>query len=159
MDRIIGWYYFTMENYRGLMRTICRKPGPGNVYLTSFFDGATQRGICGCGFWIRISKEQEYWVHWGVGRGTNMKAETIALWGLLYFATYLGIPSIHIFGDYLAIIDHIQGNFKINQPQLHGWLSRIGNIWAPSGTQRFNTLGGNTTRMRTRRLRWDYWMH
>jgi len=65
-----------------------------------FFDGASQRGMCGCGFWIKFLEEQEYWVYWSANRGTNMKAKAMALWA--YFGSriswtylpciFLGIP-------------------------------------------------------------------
>lgn len=33
----------------------------------------------------------------GAGCGTNMKAEAMALWGLLWFTSFLSIPTIHIY--------------------------------------------------------------
>lgn len=98
VDRIIEWYQLSMENRKNTTSTISKNPSPRDIYPATFFIGAAQRDVCGCGFWVRISKEQEFWVHWGFGRGTNMKDEIIAVWGLLFFTSYLDIPIIHIFG-------------------------------------------------------------
>jgi len=98
-------------------------------YLIGFFDGAAQRNTCGCGFWISISNKLAYKTHWYGGSGTNTKAEAMALWGLLCFTNFLGIPAIHIYGDSKIIIDQIMGRANINNPLLLGWLGRIGLLW------------------------------
>ena len=75
-----------------------------------------------------ITNEQEFWVHLGASRGTNMKVEVMALWGLLWFSSFLNFPTIHIYGDSRTIIEHVKGSIKINQPMLLGWLSQIENL-------------------------------
>lgn len=59
------------------------------------------------------------------GNGTNMKAETIALWGLLWFTSFLDIPSLQIFGDSQALINHMLGLSSISYPHLQGRLRNI----------------------------------
>lgn len=90
-----------------------------------FFDGAAQQHICGCGFWLAISKELIFRAFYQGGRSTNIKAEVMALWGLLWFTTFLDVPLIHINGDLKVIIDHIMGSAKITNPLVLGWLARI----------------------------------
>lgn len=58
-----------------------------------------------------------------------MKAEAIALWGLLWFITFLDIPQVQIFGDSKCLIDHVNGNNNIQQVSLQGSLKRIKSIW------------------------------
>ena len=90
-----------------------------------FFDGVAQRNTCGCEFWIAISNELEYRIHWNAGSGTNTKAEAMALWGLLWFTNFFNIHDIHIYGDSKIIIDQENGCANINNPPLLGWLGRI----------------------------------
>lgn len=69
-------------------------------------------------------KTQMVWGN-GPGNGTNMKAETIALWDLLWFASFLDIPSLQIFGDSQALINHMLGSSSISYPPLQGRLRNI----------------------------------
>lgn len=54
-----------------------------------------------------------------------MKAEAMALWGMLWFAHYLDIPTLHIYGDSQTIINHVLGIPSIQQGHLMGWLRNI----------------------------------
>jgi len=74
-------------------------------YPMGFFDGVAQRNTYGCGFWIAISTDLSYRVYWNGGSNTNTRAEAMALWGLLSFHNFLGIPHIHIYGDSKIIIE------------------------------------------------------
>lgn len=129
VSHILGWFSSSLSTPIRPIRPSIAKIGLGILYLASFFDGAAQGGRCRCVFWIVTSLEQEYWVHWGAGRGTNMKAEAMALWGLLWFVSFLCIPSIHIYGDSQSIINHVRGITNIRQPHLQGWLKQIMNLW------------------------------
>lgn len=53
----------------------------------------------------------------------------MALWGVLWFTNFLGIPDIHIYGDSKIIIDQVKCGANINNPLLLGWLGRIGLLW------------------------------
>jgi len=57
-----------------------------------------------------------------------MKTEATALWGLLWFAYYLNIPSLKIFGDSQSIINHVLGKSSTQHPHLQGWLRNIGHL-------------------------------
>ena len=54
-----------------------------------------------------------------------MRAETLALWGLMWFAHHLYIESIQIYGDSQVLIDHINKGNQLSQSNLEGWLARI----------------------------------
>jgi len=86
-----------------------KKSTPNLYFPVGFFDGATQDERCGFGAWIRIDYNQHYNIHWSGGLGTNMRAEALDLWGLMWFANFLNIPIRQVYGDSLAIINHVQG--------------------------------------------------
>jgi hypothetical protein len=56
-----------------------------------FFDGATVNDNCGASIFIKSSYDHSYKAHFAGGKGNNMKAEIMGLWGLLYFAQRLSI--------------------------------------------------------------------
>lgn len=96
------------------------------------FDGASKNGRCGGGVYIHLAKEQSYHIYWNGGMGTNNRAEAMALHGLLIFCTFLGIGSIHIYGDSKVIIEHVTGKLSINSGSLMGWMNRIADLWEPT---------------------------
>lgn len=57
-----------------------------------------------------------------------MKVEAMELWGMLWFAHYLDIPTLHIYGDSQTIINHVLGIPSIQQGHLMGWLRNIGHL-------------------------------
>jgi len=65
----------------------------------------------------------------GAGSGTNMKVEAMELWGLLWFAFFLSIPSIHIYRDSQSITNHVCGITCIRHPHLQWWLRQIMLLW------------------------------
>lgn len=91
----------------------------------AFFDGAEHDGICGCGVLIIANEKNHYLIHWNGGRGSNSKAEVMALAGLLSFCLFLNLQSVSIFGDSRVLVDYVLGKNKILKPQLVGWLDRI----------------------------------
>lgn len=90
-----------------------------------YFDGAAQQTNCGCGAWILLSPGCQYKLFWNGGSGTNMKAEVMALWGLLWWASYLCADKIWIVGDSKVLIDHLNHKENINPGTLSHWLRRI----------------------------------
>jgi len=78
-----------------------------------FFDGAPQNSICACSIFISMNEDHNFSIHWNGGKGTNNKAEAMALSGLLHFNTFLNIPSLQIYGDSKLIIDHVIGKLSI----------------------------------------------
>jgi hypothetical protein len=59
-----------------------------------FFDGAVVNDNCGAGIYIKISAHHVYKAYFAGGKGNNMKAEILGLWGLLLFAQKLSIRNL-----------------------------------------------------------------
>lgn len=83
-----------------------------------WFDGASQRGICGCGAILKLDSDTLYDLHWNGGLGTNTRTEIIVLWGLLWFAAEKKLDITNIYRDSKAIIDGILGNTTFDPPLL-----------------------------------------
>jgi len=56
MARITQWINFDSDNNNMPKENTNMGDGPCITYLTGFFDGASQSGMCGCGFWIKFSE-------------------------------------------------------------------------------------------------------
>ena len=93
-------------------------------YPTGFFDEASQQSRCGCGAWLMISPTCHYKIHWYRGRGSNMRAEILALWGLMWFASQLYLEKLWVFGDSQVLLDHLNKQTSLNLGYLTAWLDR-----------------------------------
>jgi len=60
----------------------------------------------------------------GCGAGTNTRAKLLVLWGLLRFASNIGIVSIQVFGDSKVIVDWATGCLEIQVITLVHWCQR-----------------------------------
>lgn len=49
----------------------------------AYFDGAAQNDIYGCGVYMFMEDNMQYQICWNGGRGSNIKAEALALASLL----------------------------------------------------------------------------
>lgn len=72
-----------------------------------------------------VDHDLQYKIQWGGGKGTNIRAEMMALWGMLWFTNFLNIHTLNIFGDSQSIINHVLGKSFIQQTHLQGWLNNI----------------------------------
>lgn len=87
----------------------------------AFFDGgaAASTGGAGAGLWLN---EQHYFsTILGCGPNTNTRAELLALWALLYFAKDIGLPYLHVFGDFFVIINWAKGVSTLDMVNLEAW--------------------------------------
>lgn len=100
-----------------------------DVLPRAYFDGAAANGFCARGIFIIPCVDQSIKIFWNGGKGSNNKAEVMALAGLLYFCDFLGISGLHIFGVSKLIIDHVKSVHHIQNINLLGWLHRISYIW------------------------------
>ena len=75
-----------------------------NTYPIGYFDGAVATNIGGVGFVLLIISSHFFHVKMGCGQSTNTRYELLALWSLLSFAAYIGIPTLWVFGDLQLII-------------------------------------------------------
>jgi len=60
----------------------------------------------------------------GGGCGSNTRAELIALWGLLFFASSKGVFHLMVLGDSKIIIDWIIGRTRLKFINM-GWRQKI----------------------------------
>lgn len=74
----------------------------GAIY--GFFDGASQRGICGGGIMIHCSNSHNFLLHVELGDDDGLKAELLALRCLLWFARKKGIKNLSIYGDSQLVV-------------------------------------------------------
>lgn len=74
---------------------------------------------------LKVSQNLYYQLQFGAGRGTNTRSELLALWGLVFFVKYLGLSTLNIFGDSLAIISWAKGDRCLSSIQLSGWIKRV----------------------------------
>lgn len=105
--------------------------GPQDIpsFPCAFFDGAERRGICGCRVFILINDSCHFSIHWNGGKGSNSKAEAMALAGLLYFWSFLDIRHVSIFGDSKVMVYFVHKKNNISMPHLAGWMNRIRSLW------------------------------
>ena len=74
-----------------------------------FFYGVVEGGVGGCGAILKLNDDQHFNFMLGCGSTTNTKANLLTLWIFLVFSWLIGIGSLHIFGDSLAIISWSKG--------------------------------------------------
>lgn len=102
------------------------------LFPRTHFDGGTKDGKCACGVYIGLSRELQYFMFWNGGKGTNNKAEAMALHDLLILSSFMDIGPINIYGDSKIIIELVNGNQNIRNNSLFGWLGGIKSLWKPS---------------------------
>lgn len=89
-----------------------------------YFDGVAQDGVCGARMILKMSLEQVFHLSFGVGVGSNMRAELLSLWGLLWFAKREGCCSLTIFGDSQCVVNWADGRNSLFSMDLYGWILR-----------------------------------
>jgi len=60
------------------------------------FNGAATSCVGGSGFTLHINQSHHSQAKLGLGHNTNMRAEILALWSLMYFVVVLGLPSLMV---------------------------------------------------------------
>jgi len=88
-----------------------------------FFDGACRGnpGMIGMGAVIYFDADnshEEFKLCFMEDRGTNNEAEYKALIALLNRAIELNIADLHIYGDSKLVIEQMNGNWKVKQPNI-----------------------------------------
>jgi hypothetical protein len=80
-----------------------------------FFDGACQGtpGICGAGAILYLDNAHHFSLKYGVGRGTNNRAEIYALWILLKVVVDKQVRKIQVLGDSKLVMDWANGKAQI----------------------------------------------
>ena len=106
---------------------ILQQPLLDQNVAVGFFDGASQYGgrRCGAGSLLISPELGKFSIIWNCGVGTNSRAELLALWSLLSFASNLGISSLQIVGDSKLIVDWYKGQADFRSLSLMHWMERI----------------------------------
>lgn len=100
------------------------------TFLAGWFDGASQRGMCGCGAFLKPDNIILYYLHQNGGLGTNTRAKIMALWGLLQFAAEKQLDITKIYGDSKVIIDGMLGHTSFGPPLQVGWTNKVRHLLA-----------------------------
>jgi len=95
-----------------------------------FFDGVVVNDICGVGIFVKLSFVHSYKVDFAGGKGNNMKAEILGLWGLLFLAQRLSISNLMVVGDSKVTINWINDFSNLNLIYLHSWKEQIRSLKA-----------------------------
>lgn len=94
-------------------------------HVFGFFDGASQRGLCGGGIWFRFSNTHSFHLHVMLGEGDGLKAELLALRCLLWCAWRKGINHLFIFCDSLLVVSWFNGSYAIRAIILDHWMEDV----------------------------------
>ena len=78
------------------------------------FYGAAIDDFCGICIFPKISSDHLFIVHFGGGKGKNMKEKILGLWGFLHFSSRLSINKIMVVGSSKVAIDWIKEKLKLN---------------------------------------------
>lgn len=97
-------------------------------FPVGFSDGVSQKSMCGYGAWLMISPDCHYKIFWNGGTSSNMKAEVLALWGILWFDSQLYMVKIWIIGDSKVFIYYMNQKVSINLGSIAHWLERINTL-------------------------------
>ena len=63
--------------------------------------------MCGAGVVMFLEEGHHFRARWGLGEGTNNKAELLALYMLMLLAHDKGVQKLQIFGDSMIIITRL----------------------------------------------------
>jgi ribonuclease HI len=75
---------------------------------------------------VKVSPSHCFKVHMAVETGTNIRAEWLALWGLLFLSSqHIGMQSLFIFGDSKVVVDWFNGDAGLDVLVLQAWKCRI----------------------------------
>lgn len=108
----------------GKKMRILRLPIYDDAMSMGYFDGAAKEGYCGAGMLLLVKSCHQIRLSMRAGGGTNMKAELLALWGLLWFALRQGIFNLCVFGDSKVVIEWAAGLVTLQARHPDHWTSR-----------------------------------
>ena len=74
---------------------------------------------------LLLSLEHHFHFKLGLGISTNTRDELLALWTLLSCAKSMGLPHLHIFGDFVVIINWFNHHLALSLLTLDGWCLHI----------------------------------
>ena len=74
---------------------------------------------------IKLQLNLCYSLRIGIGKGTNIEAELLALWGFLWFANEKDFHSLSILGDSKFIMDWENDTHLLHTIELSHWIPRV----------------------------------
>ena len=95
-----------------------------------YFDGVAQGDptVCGAGVVLFLEEGYYFQARWGLGEGTNNKAELLALYMLLLLAHEKGVQKLQIFGDSMIIINWINQTQRCHNIHLYPILEEVSQL-------------------------------
>lgn len=101
----------------------------GSFHLTFddpvlLFDGAAQLGNCGARGVIFLNQNHFYTFCLNCGKGTNIRAELLALWCVARVANLFVLANIKIYGDSRVMIKWAKGAYDLKVMNLVYWCNR-----------------------------------
>lgn len=87
-------------------------------YHVGFFDGATSKGLCAAGLFIKLGRDTTLKGWFKTGVGSNIRVEFVALWGLLYLARSWGLSALQVLGDSHVVVNWASGNAQLRSLML-----------------------------------------
>jgi len=99
----------------------------GNTPI-GFFDGVAKGGLSGVGVFVKIDRYHCFKAHMAIGSGTNIRAELLALWVMLFLCKKLELVDVHIAGDSKMVVDWFNQKAKLHVMTLQPWKDRINEL-------------------------------
>ena len=87
--------------------------------------GATANSLGGARFSLYLNHDHFFFCIIGSGPSTNMRDELLSLLALLFIATSMGIPNLHVWGDSYVIINWMNSKATPTPLNLEHWCNGI----------------------------------
>jgi ribonuclease HI len=118
-----------------------------------FFDGADTGFSSGVGIMLKLSNSHFFKANLAIGTDTNIKAELVGLWGLLFFSLKFQILDLMVVGDSKVVLDWFVGISSLNVLSLQCWKRKTLELKAAFNSiqcfhihRSFNTVADNLSK-------------
>ena len=81
--------------------------------------------IGGAGITLAITQSHTFHLKMGSGHNTNTRTKLLVVWALLYFASVIGLPTLHVCDDSSVIINWENDKETLSALDLDGWRDNI----------------------------------
>jgi len=90
-----------------------------------FFDGASTRESSGIWVMIKLSSSHNFKAYMSIGVGTNIQAELLAFWVVLFLSKSLDLQAVYIAGDSKGVIDWYNDKAALNVLVIQPWKEKV----------------------------------
>lgn len=97
----------------------------GNSPSLVFFDGASNRERSGIGLMIKLTASHCFKAYMSIGVGTNIRADLLAFWVVLFLSKRLDLHDVYIAGDSKVVIDRFNDKAALNVLILQPWKEKL----------------------------------